>query len=55
MKYMEKSKRLKLQNLISYNIFQKGPLISKVTMAEIKKTCKYDDYFTAKLFEQKYV
>jgi len=29
--------------------------ISKVTMAEIKRTCKYDDNFTAKLFEQEYV
>ena len=27
----------------------------KTTMAEIKRTCKYDDYFTAQLFEQKYV
>ena len=27
----------------------------KVTMAEIKRTCKYDDYFTAELFEQEYV
>ena len=29
--------------------------IGKVTMAEIKRTCKYDDYFTAELFEQEYV
>ena len=27
----------------------------KVTMAEIKRTCKYDDSFTAELFEQEYV
>lgn len=27
----------------------------KVTMAEIKRTCKYDDNFTAELFEQEYV
>ena len=26
----------------------------KVTMAEIKRTCKYDDYFTGQLFEQEY-
>ena len=26
----------------------------KVTMAEIKRTCKYDDNFTAELFEQEY-
>ena len=25
----------------------------KVTMAEIKRTCKHDDTFTAELFEQK--
>jgi hypothetical protein len=24
----------------------------KTTMAEIKRTCKYDDYFTIQLFEQ---
>ena len=27
----------------------------KVTMAEVKRTCKYDDNFTAELFEQEYV
>ena len=27
----------------------------KVTMAEVKRTCKHDDCFTAKLFEQDYV
>ena len=27
----------------------------KTTMAEIKRTCKYDDYFTIQLFEQEYV
>lgn len=27
----------------------------KVTMAEIKRTCKYDDGFTTELFEQEYV
>ena len=27
----------------------------KVTMAEIKRTCKYDDNFTIELFEQEYV
>ena len=26
-----------------------------VNMAEIKRTCKYDDIFTSKLFEQEYV
>ena len=27
----------------------------KVTMAEVKRTCKYDDNFAAELFEQDYV
>jgi len=27
----------------------------KVTMAEIKRTCKHDDHFTAELFEQETV
>ena len=47
----------------SLNLFQlyhnenkgKQLLTGKVTMAEIKRTCKYDDYFTAKLFEQKHI
>jgi hypothetical protein len=28
--------------------------VPTVTMAEIKRTCKYDDNFTAELFEQEY-
>ena len=47
----------------SLNLFQlyhnenkgKQLLTGKVTMAEIKRTCKYDDCFTAKLFEQKHI
>jgi len=35
------------------NIDEKLPT-GKVTMAEIKRTCKHDDYFTAGLFEQEY-
>jgi len=27
----------------------------KATMAEIKRTCKYDDYFLSQLFEQEYI
>jgi len=43
-----------LQLYLNENKGKKLPT-GKVTMAEIRRTCKHDDRFTAELFEQKYV